>query len=73
MKTALAIIGMMVFIGCDDKDWFIDQQKPHKYFIECLKTVPIGPTMVDHNDWGKVVSECADASQDQAKYWGYAK
>lgn len=67
-----AILAAVMLMGCqEEKEWCINQNKAHEYFIECLKAVPVGPTTVEHNDWGKVVSECADAATDQARYYGY--
>lgn len=46
-----------------------DQKMYKEVFLECLKSVPSGPTVTKYNDWDEVVRECRLSADSISSQW----
>jgi hypothetical protein len=71
-KLASVALLLPIFLaGCDDNSlptYAVDQPMRRAYFMECLKSLPAGPTSTQYNDWDEVVAQCDSVAYYQAKY-----
>lgn len=54
----LALVALLLLVGCDEPIYRPDQTLRRKLFAECLTKLPKGPEATRYNDWDEVVAEC---------------
>lgn len=63
-KILVAILALLL-VGCHKPTW-VNQERRRAIFMECLKSVPAGPTEAKYNDWNEVVTACESSAYYQS-------
>jgi len=63
-KLLGTVLAVTVLAGCtqDPNQSKVDQCMRQDLFIQCLKSLPAGPTSTMYNDWDEVLKECQSAA-----------
>ncbi len=59
--SALIVLLSVLMVGCDGTRTEVTRTNKclqHDMFLECMESLPVGPTNTMTNDWDEVVYEC---------------